>query len=125
MKCKYNASINDLCEIPSLNVIVVVQECKRNSKLITETYERGESGILEATVVVYNYFNGHIVTEIDLLGQRIPHTILYSETYQVLFMSGLEKKIKIYELHPKFMDATLKGELIGHENLITSFTLIK
>lgn len=51
---------------------------------------------MEATVVVYNYFNGHIVTEIDLLGQRIPHTILYSETYQVLFMSGLEKKIKVY-----------------------------
>jgi WD40 repeat protein len=39
-------------------------------------------------------------------------------------MSGLEKKIKIYELHPIFMDASLKGELIGHENLITSFTLI-
>lgn len=40
-------------------------------------------------------------------------------------MSGLEKRIKIYELHPRFMDASMKGELIGHENLITSFSLIK
>jgi hypothetical protein len=73
-----------------------------------------DSAVLDATVVVYNFYNGHIITEIDLTGQRIPHTILYSETYQALFMSGLEKKIKIYELHPKFMDASLKGELIGH-----------
>lgn len=40
-------------------------------------------------------------------------------------MSGLEKKIKIYDLHPKYMDASLRGELIGHENLITCFTLIR
>ena len=39
-------------------------------------------------------------------------------------MSGLEKKIRIYDLHPVFMDASLKGELIGHENLITCFSLI-
>jgi hypothetical protein len=45
---------------------------------------------------------------------RIPHTLLYSESYQVLFMSGLEKKIRIYDLHPVYMDASLKGELIGH-----------
>ena len=77
MKCKYNAPINDICEIPSLNVIVVVQECKRASKLIiTQAYEKGEG--VDATIVVYNFYNGHIITEIDLTAQRIPHTILYS-----------------------------------------------
>ncbi len=64
--------------------------------------------------MLYNFYNGHIITEIDLQGQRIPHTIVYSEVYQVLFMSGLEKKVKIYDVHPRYMDASLKGELVGH-----------
>jgi|JI10StandDraft_1071094.scaffolds.fasta_scaffold288295_3 hypothetical protein len=89
MKCKYNAFINDVCEIPALNLLVVVQECKRSSRLLTETQERGFERGSEASVVLYNYYNGHIITEIDLQGMRIPHTLIYSETYQVLFMSGL------------------------------------
>ena len=43
LKCKYNASINGICEIPSLNLLVVVQECKRSSKLVLEQ-ERPEGG---------------------------------------------------------------------------------
>lgn len=78
MKCKYNTGINDICEIASLNVIVVVQESKRASRLLTEAHEKMDSSVLDATVVVYNFYNGHIITEIDLIGQRIPHTILYS-----------------------------------------------
>jgi hypothetical protein len=78
MKCKYSTGINDICEIPSLNVIVVVQECKRISKILTESHDKLESAVMDATVVVYNFFNGHIIAEIDLTGQRIPHTILYS-----------------------------------------------
>lgn len=112
MKCKYSAPVNALCEITSLNLIVVVQECKRNSKLLVDTV--GESLGSEATVVVYDYYTGQIVTEINLQGMRIPHTLQHSETYQVLFMSGLEKRIRIYDLHPIYMDASLKGELIGH-----------
>ena len=102
---------------------MVVQECKRSSKLLVEQ-DKCEGSGTEATVVIYDYFNGQIVTEINLQGMRIPHTLLYSETYQVLFMSGLEKRIKIYDLHPVYMDASLKGELIGHESLITCFTLV-
>ncbi len=110
MKCKYNAQINDICEIPSLNLLVVVQECKRSSRLLIETQEKGWDNLnAEATVVIYNYYNGHIITEIDLQGMRIPHTIIYSEIYQVLFMCGLEKKIRIYDMHPIYMDASLKG----------------
>jgi hypothetical protein len=89
MKCKYSSTINDICEISSLNLIAVVQECKRASKLLTDHSDKGDNALSEATVVVYNFYNGHIITEIDLVGQRIPHTILYSETYQALFMSGL------------------------------------
>ena len=87
LKCKYSAPINSLCEIPNLNLLVVVQECKRSSKLVAEQ-DRPEGGS-EATVVIYDYLNGQIVTEINLQGMRIPHTLFYCETYQVLFMSGL------------------------------------
>ena len=31
----------------------------------------------------------------------------------------------MYEINPIYKDASLKGQLIGHENLITTFTLIE
>jgi WD40 repeat protein len=56
---------------------------------------------------------------------RAPHTIHYSNTYQVLLSAGYEKKINIFEINHKYLETNLKGQLLGHENLITSFTLVK
>lgn len=43
----------------------------------------------------------------------------------MLLSAGFEKKINIFEINHKYLDTNLKGELLGHENLITNFTLVK
>ena len=113
LSCRHQAPIIALCPIAPQNLLAVVQDCRRV-----------EGGAGEPSVAVYNFYNGYVVAEIELARQRIPHTIAYSEQYRCLFMGGLEKKIRLYELHPEFMDVSGKGELIGHDNLITSFALV-
>jgi hypothetical protein len=55
------------------------------------------------------------VAKIDLgVEGRIPHTIQYSEEYQVIITASYEKKINLYEIHPKYLDTNLKGSLLGH-----------
>ena len=64
MKCKYSSNINDICELAALNLIAVVQECKKISKLTSEYYDKGDNTLSEATVVLYNYYDGHTIAEI-------------------------------------------------------------
>ena len=66
-------------------------------------------------IVLYNFFKGEAVAKIKLSTEnRIPHTIQYSENYQVLLSAGYEKKISIYEINKIYLDSTHKGELTGH-----------
>lgn len=130
-KCKYYSSVNVLCEINALNIIAIVQESKQ---LVSESaivpasqhsHSEKKNTFYECNITLYNFFTGEIMNEISCADDRVPHTIQYSEQFQILFTAGLEKKIKLWEISPIYMDSSLKGELIGHENLITSFTLIR
>ena len=45
----------------------------------------------------YDFFKGEAVAKIELNpDSRVPHTIQYSENYQVILLAGYEKKISIY-----------------------------
>lgn len=43
----------------------------------------------------------------------------------MLLSAGYEKKISIFEINKTFLDTNKKGELTGHESLITSFMVVK
>jgi hypothetical protein len=72
-------------------------------------------------VILYNIRQGSRVSEISLSHRGI-HTLHYSNTYQVLLSCGFETKIDILEVNPKFFDISIKGSLVGHESMITTFT---
>lgn len=65
--------------------------------------------------MLYDFFKGEAVAKIKLSAEsRIPHTLQYSEHYQMLLSAGYEKKISIYEINKVYLDSTYKGELTGH-----------
>ena len=104
--------MSDICEIPALNLIGVAQE----QKCVTEATK----------IQLICMAKREIVAEIDTkFERRMLHTIRYSEEYQILLAAGYEKKINLFEIHPKYLDSWLQGELLGHESAITCFDIIR
>lgn len=113
MRCKSKARINDLCEIPEINALAIVQE---------QRLSHGES----AKIQVLSLGRGEVLTEIDTkIERRMLHTLKYSEEYQVLLAAGYERRISLFEINTAYLDTSLRGELLGHESAITCFTLVR
>lgn len=42
----------------------------------------------------------------------------------MIITASYQKKINIYEIHPNYLDTNLKGSLLGHQTLVTCFTIV-
>ena len=107
LKLAYETKVNDICIIDCINLIAVVQE-RKVDPLTTINKREQEHDI--PSIILYDFFKGEVVARVKLNeDNRVPHTIQYSETYQVLFSAGYEKKISIYEINKAYLDTNLKG----------------
>ena len=113
IRCRLASNIVDVCEIASLSLIGVVQGNRDHVK--TE----------ECRISLYHFLTGEMKVNVYQPNGKIPHSISFSNLYQVLLTAGFEKELTVYEINPKDMDYNVKGELIGHESLVTSFTVLQ
>lgn len=59
------------------------------------------------------------------MSNRGIHTVHFSNTYQILLSCGYETKIDVLEVNPEFFDISVKGTLVGHESMISTFIPIE
>ena len=52
------------------------------------------------------------------------HSVAWSNTFQVFLIAGFEKNISVWNIHPVYYDATLLGELTGHDTFVSGVEFI-
>jgi len=74
-------------------------------------------------VTFWNVERQVVALEIDLPYAGV-HSIAWSNAFQVFLVAGYDKNITVWNIHPVYFDATLVGELIGHEAFVTGIEVI-
>jgi len=96
---KLKSSIVDIIEIDVLKLVVI--------------------STMDKMITIWDFSKRVCVSHIDLTQGGI-HTMIWSNTYQILITAGYQNTIKLWDLNPEYLDHALIGRLIGHPCMVTA-----
>lgn len=53
------------------------------------------------------------------------HSIVYFHSYSILVCGGFSNHVSLYKIHPKNLEVSLAGTLVGHQSMVTSFDCVE
>ncbi|EGR30688.1 hypothetical protein IMG5_125790 [Ichthyophthirius multifiliis] len=81
-------------------------------------------GSLEKLITVWDFQKNQIIQQIECSKAGV-HSFSYFQTYQVFVCSGFSNNVYIYNLEPNNFDIIYKGELIGHQSMVSTVDCIE
>jgi len=79
---------------------------------------------LDKIITIWNISKRMCLTHLNLTQGGI-HSMVFSNTYQVLITAGYENTVKIWSINPRFLDHSLIGRLVGHPSMVTAIEVVE